>query len=59
MSSMPTPQAQTPTDVASTDVDTGIRPGIEAHSVRTVVEAVKSPKGESGSPGLEDRAPSD
>jgi hypothetical protein len=38
---MPSPQADTPTDVALTDVDTDIRLGIGAHSVRIRLHAVK------------------
>ena len=43
---MPRPQAGTPTDVALADVDTGIRLGIECHSVLTSVRSVKHPSGE-------------
>ena len=43
---MPRPQAGTPTDVALADVDTGIRLGIEWHSVLTPGRSVKHPSGE-------------
>ena len=43
---MPRPQAGTPTDVALTDVDTGIRLGIEAHSVLTSGRSVKHGSGD-------------
>ena len=42
---MPRPQAGTPTDVALADVDTGIRLGIEWHSVRAARPRVKYPSG--------------
>jgi len=46
MSSMPLPQADTPTDMAVADVDTYIRLGIEGQSVRTPPPTVKSRKGD-------------
>ena len=43
---MPRPHAGTPNGMALADVDTGIRLGIEGHSVRTAGGPVKHPTGE-------------
>jgi len=51
---MPRPQAGTPMDVALADVDTGIRLGIEGHSVRTAHTPVKYPSGGDAKIGLAD-----
>jgi hypothetical protein len=52
---MPRPQAGTPTDVALADVDTNIRVGIGAHSVRIRLHGVKygprTPPAKSPRPG--------